>query len=98
MVRAMQGFKSRGAQSSLCKRPVQDNVSPANSRLAGATALSLPNLITLDRILMVPVMVWAIAAEQMTLAFVLFLVAGISDGVDGFLAKRFGKATEVRAY
>ena len=34
----------------------------------------------------------------MTLAFVLFLVAGISDGVDGFLAKRFGMATEVGAY
>jgi cardiolipin synthase len=60
--------------------------------------LSLPNLITLARILLVPVMVWAIAAEQMTLAFVLFLVAGVSDGVDGFLAKRFGMATEVGAY
>ena len=43
-------------------------------------------------------MVWAIAADQMMLAFVLFLVAGISDGVDGFLAKRFGMATEVGAY
>jgi cardiolipin synthase (CMP-forming) len=60
--------------------------------------LSLPNLITLARILLVPVMVWAIAAEQMKLAFVLFVAAGISDGVDGFLAKRFGMATEVGAY
>jgi cardiolipin synthase (CMP-forming) len=60
--------------------------------------LSLPNLITLARILLVPVMVWAIAADQMMLAFVLFLMAGISDGVDGFLAKRFGMATEVGAY
>jgi cardiolipin synthase (CMP-forming) len=60
--------------------------------------LSLPNLITLARILLVPVMVWAIASDQMTVAFVLFLVAGISDGVDGFLAKRFGMATEVGAY
>jgi cardiolipin synthase (CMP-forming) len=61
-------------------------------------SLSLPNLITLARILLVPVMVWAIASDQMTVAFVLFLVAGISDGVDGFLAKRFGMATEVGAY
>jgi cardiolipin synthase (CMP-forming) len=60
--------------------------------------LSLPNLITLARILLVPVMVWAIASDQMMVAFVLFLVAGISDGVDGFLAKRFGMATEVGAY
>lgn len=61
-------------------------------------SLSLPNLITLARILLVPVMVWAIASDQMTVAFILFLVAGISDGVDGFLAKRFGMATEVGAY
>ena len=32
------------------------------------------------------------------LAFVLFLAAGISDAVDGFLAKRFGMATELGAY
>ena len=60
--------------------------------------MSLPNLITLARILSVPVMVWAIASDQMTIAFVLFVAAGISDGVDGFLAKRFGMATEVGAY
>lgn len=60
--------------------------------------LSLPNLITLARILLVPVMVWAIASDQMTVAFALFLIAGISDGVDGFLAKRFGMATAVGAY
>ena len=60
--------------------------------------LSLPNLITLARILLVPVMVWAIASDQMTGAFTLFLIAGISDGVDGFLAKRFGMATAVGAY
>src|SRR5258705_11385989 len=34
----------------------------------------------------------------MRVAFVLFLAAGISDAVDGFLAKRFGMATELGAY
>jgi len=43
-------------------------------------------------------MVWAIASDQMIVAFILFLIAGVSDGVDGFLAKRFGMATEVGAY
>jgi cardiolipin synthase (CMP-forming) len=60
--------------------------------------LSIPNLITLGRILLVPVVVWAITAGQMQIAFVLFLAAGISDAVDGFLAKRFGMATELGAY
>jgi cardiolipin synthase (CMP-forming) len=61
-------------------------------------ALSIPNLITLARILMVPVVVWAIASNTMWIAFVLFLVAGISDGVDGFIAKRFNMTTELGAY
>jgi len=47
---------------------------------------------------MVPVIVWAIASNQMQIAFSLFLIAGLSDLVDGFLAKRFGMATELGAY
>ena len=64
----------------------------------GRHSLSIPNLITLARILMVPVVVWAIASGQMLIAFVLFLAAGISDAVDGFLAKRFGMTSELGAY
>ena len=60
--------------------------------------MSIPNLITLARILTVPVLVWAIISGEMGLAFLLFLAAGISDAVDGFLAKRFGMATELGAY
>jgi len=60
--------------------------------------VSIPNLITLARILLVPIVVWAITAGEMRIAFILFLAAGISDAVDGFLAKRFGMATEVGAY
>jgi cardiolipin synthase (CMP-forming) len=61
-------------------------------------SLSIPNLITLARILLVPVVVWAIASDQMQVAFLLFLAAGLSDAIDGFLAKRFGMATELGAY
>jgi cardiolipin synthase len=68
---------------------------------AGAEAgaqLSIPNLITLGRILLVPIVVWAITAGEMRVAFALFLAAGLSDAVDGFLAKRFGMSTELGAY
>jgi cardiolipin synthase len=61
-------------------------------------ALSIPNIITLGRILLVPIVVWAIASGTMWIAFVLFLVAGVSDAVDGFLAKRFHMTTELGAY
>jgi cardiolipin synthase len=60
--------------------------------------LSIPNLITLARILLVPVVVWAIASHQMLFAFLLFAAAGVSDAVDGFLAKRFGMASDLGRY
>ena len=66
-------------------------------REAGIT-LNIPNLITLGRILLVPIVVWAITSGEMWIAFVLFVAAGISDAVDGFLAKRFHMATELGAY
>ena len=60
--------------------------------------LTLPNLITIARILLVPVIVWAIASGEMLFAFLLFLAAGVSDAVDGFLAKRLGMASEFGSY
>lgn len=59
--------------------------------------MSIPNIITLGRILLVPVIVWAIASNQMAIAFAIFIIAGVSDAVDGFLAKRFNMASELGA-
>jgi len=59
--------------------------------------VSIPNIITLGRILLVPIVVWAIASNQMEIAFAVFVIAGVSDGVDGFLAKRFNMASELGA-
>lgn len=52
----------------------------------------------MGRIILVPVVVWAITSGEMLAAFTLFLIAGASDGVDGFLAKRFDMASELGAY
>ncbi|MEO1265239.1 MAG: CDP-alcohol phosphatidyltransferase family protein [Pseudomonadota bacterium] len=60
--------------------------------------LSIPNIITVGRILLVPVIFWLIAKDQIQLACAVFVIAGISDGLDGYLAKRFGWATELGAH
>lgn len=60
--------------------------------------MSLPNIITLIRILLVPVVIWAIASGRAELAFWLFVVAGISDALDGLIAKKFDMQTELGAY
>jgi len=59
--------------------------------------LTIPNLITIGRIMLVPAVVWAIAAGEPKVAFALFLAAGLSDAIDGFLAKRFGMSTDFGA-
>ena len=59
--------------------------------------MSIPNIITLGRILLVPIIVWAIASSEMEIAFAIFFIAGVSDAVDGFLAKRFNMASELGA-
>jgi cardiolipin synthase len=59
--------------------------------------VNIPNIITLGRILLVPFIVWAIASNQMEIAFAIFIVAGVSDAVDGFLAKNFNMTSELGA-
>jgi len=61
-------------------------------------AVYLPNLITVIRILLVPVVIWLIIHGAYTQAFGLFLLAGISDAIDGFLARRYNWKTELGAY
>jgi len=60
--------------------------------------VNIPNILTLARIVLVPLVVWLIITHEMTAAFVLFLLAGFSDAADGYLAKRFQWRTELGAY
>lgn len=53
------------------------------------TPADIPNVITVLRILLVLPTVAALANGQYLLALLLFTVAGISDGLDGYIAKRF---------
>jgi cardiolipin synthase len=50
---------------------------------------SIPNAICILRIALIVPLVAALSAGDYTLALLLIIVAGISDGVDGFLAKTF---------
>ncbi len=60
--------------------------------------MNIPNSLTLGRIVLVPLIVWLIITHEMTAAFLMFLLAGLSDAADGFLAKRYGWRSELGAY
>jgi cardiolipin synthase (CMP-forming) len=63
-----------------------------------ASALNLANLLTLLRFGLVPVVIVSIINKQWTLAFVLFVTAGVTDAIDGFVARHFDMRTELGAY
>jgi len=60
--------------------------------------LTLPNLITVGRLLLVPLIIWFISDGSFGAAFVVFVVAGISDGVDGFLARQYDLRSRLGTY
>jgi len=49
----------------------------------------LPNIITILRIVLVAPIVWLLIEQHYTWALILFAVAGVSDALDGFLARHF---------
>lgn len=60
--------------------------------------MSIPNVLTLLRILLVPVIIWAIAQGEMGLALAIFVIAGVTDAIDGYIAKTFDMKTELGSY
>ena len=64
---------------------------PDGSRLAPPTSnalLTLPNVISFCRLCLVPFTVWLVLQHRLAEAFALFVLAGLSDAVDGWLARR----------
>lgn len=59
---------------------------------------TVPNLVTLVRMALVPFMVLAVSDADYRLALLLFVAAGATDSLDGFLARRFSMSSRIGAY
>jgi len=60
--------------------------------------MNLPNILTLIRVLLIPVFVILIINKSFGWAVVTFAVAGITDGIDGMVARITHRRTELGAY
>lgn len=60
--------------------------------------MTIPNIITILRLLLVPVVVFALLSGEMRLALAGFVIAGVSDAVDGFIARQFNQRSVLGAY
>ena len=58
----------------------------------------IPNIISVIRLFLAPFVIWLIISQNMLGAFVVFLIAGLTDALDGFIARRFHLKTELGAY
>jgi cardiolipin synthase len=57
----------------------------------------LPNLITLARIALVPVLILLLKDQDYAAALIVFVIAGVSDALDGYLAKRLNVQSRLGA-
>ena len=60
--------------------------------------ITIPNLITSIRIILVPIFVIYIIQERFLSALMVFILAGLSDGADGLVARLFDQKSKLGAY
>jgi cardiolipin synthase len=58
----------------------------------------LPNLLSLLRLAAAPFAAWAILAGHDTMALIVFVAAGLSDGLDGFIARHWQAVSRLGAW
>lgn len=60
--------------------------------------MTIPNLITAFRIILVPVFVIYLINDRLDSALVIFLICMVSDGIDGMVARLFNQKSRLGAY
>jgi len=56
----------------------------------------VPNILTIIRFLLIPPIVITIAMEEFVIALVLLILSGITDVLDGAIARKFNFITDFR--
>jgi cardiolipin synthase (CMP-forming) len=62
------------------------------------TTINVPNILTLVRLLLTPLLVILLVRRQLRPALAIFILAGVSDGLDGLIARWFDQRTVLGAY
>lgn len=70
---------------------------PGGAGASDGALLTLPNVITFARLCAVPAAVWLVLQHRMDLAFWVFVAAGVSDAVDGWLARAWNQRSRLGA-
>ena len=60
--------------------------------------MNIANIITIVRLLFTPFIVWLILSGYYKTSFIFFILSGLSDAIDGFIAKKFNQITILGSY
>lgn len=60
--------------------------------------MTVPNLLTILRILLTPFLVWLLLDNRLNDALLVFTIAGVTDGLDGLIARVFHQKSRLGAY
>jgi cardiolipin synthase (CMP-forming) len=60
-----------------------------------ARIVTVPNLLTIFRMVLIPVFASLLFYQRFVLALVVFVIAGVTDGLDGLLARRFDQRSQL---
>lgn len=90
--------ENQDSASTLSSSSLSINSSQSSQSSWWEQAQSLPNLITISRIASAPVLGYYIATEQTQYALILCGLAGLSDWLDGHIARRYNLATKLGSY
>ena len=60
--------------------------------------MNIANIITIVRLLFTPFIIWLILSGHYKTSFIFFILSGLSDAIDGFIAKKFNEITVLGSY
>lgn len=63
--------------------------------MSSSRILTIPNMLTVFRMVLIPVFVTLLFYQRFVLALAVFVIAGLTDGLDGLFARRFGQESQL---
>src|SRR5215210_7348694 len=75
--------------------PVKDQKTKVASPPVSSRILTLPNLLTMFRMALIPVFVSLLFSRKFAWALGVFILAGLTDGLDGLLARRLNQSSQL---
>ncbi|HEV8013234.1 MAG TPA: CDP-alcohol phosphatidyltransferase family protein [Pontimonas sp.] len=67
----------------------------ADEQVASSRIFTLANAVSVIRLMAIPVFLWLVIEDQLLIAFVLLVVAVLTDFVDGMIARRMNEITKL---